>query len=156
MNKYRFVVFALLLAFLLAGCGSAAPEQTLPTSAPVSTAIPAPTLIPTPTTPLAILIVPEDMDQELSDQYQALVYNLAQGSGMRFQVRNRLTPEALAFGPTLKVVIALPPAPGLAELVTAAPQTQFLAVNIPEVTAGGNLSVLSNTSRPDISAFLAG
>ena len=33
---------------------------------------------------------------------------------------------------------------------------QFLAINIPEVTAGGNISVLGNNSQTDVSAFLAG
>ena len=36
------------------------------------------------------------------------------------------------------------------------PDVQFLTINIPEVTAGGNISVLGNNSQSDISAFLAG
>ena len=150
------ILLILLVAFLLAGCGgkSTAEPPQVPTLAPTETAIPAPTLIPTPETPLALLVIPTDMDQEISDTYQSLVYNLAQNSGMRFQVRNTLTEADLE--PGLRVVIALPPDPGLMALAPLAPQAQFLAVNIPDVVAGGNLSVLANTDRPDIAAFISG
>ncbi len=145
----------LITALLLAGCGSAAVEPTaIPTLAPTETAIPEPTLTPTPAIPLALLVVPADMDQEASDIFQTLVYNLAQSAGMRFQVRNTLTTADLE--PSLRVVIALPPDPGLMELALAAPQAQFLSVNIPDMVAGGNLSVLANTDRPDIAAFISG
>ena len=53
-------------------------------------------------------------------------------------------------------MIALPPDPGIAALAAAAPQVQFLAINIPDVTAGGNISVLSGGAQSDIAAFLAG
>ena len=147
----------LLIAFLLMGCGNTATPETPAeaTLAPVETAIPeAATLIPTPGSPLALLILPADMDQEVSDIYQTLVYDLAQSAGMRFQVRNTLTVDDLE--PALRVVIVLPPDPGLLELAPAAPQAQFLSVNIPDMVAGGNLSVLANTDRPDLAAFISG
>ena len=155
MNKKRYLILIVLVALLITGCGSAATETPASsTLAPTSTPLPAPTLIPTPAIPLAILVLPADMDQELSDQYQTLVYDLAQSAGMRFQVRNTLTVEDLE--PALRVVIILPPDPGLAELAPAAPQAQFLAVNLPDIVAGGNVSLLANTTRPDITAFMAG
>ncbi len=145
----------LLVAILLTGCGSAAAEATpIPIVESTATPLPEPTLTPTPEIPLALLVVPADMDQEISNTYQTLVYNLAQSAGMRFQVRNTLTPADLESA--LRVVITLPPDPGLAELAPMAPQAQFLSVNIPNMVAGGNLSVLANTERPDISAFMAG
>jgi basic membrane lipoprotein Med (substrate-binding protein (PBP1-ABC) superfamily) len=69
-------------------------------------------------------------------------------------VRNTLTPADLE--PGLQVVIALPPDPGIAALAAAAPQVQFLAINIPEVAAGGNISVLGNNVQTDVAGFLAG
>jgi hypothetical protein len=95
------------------------------------------------------------MEQTSSALYQETVYDLAQGSGFRFQVRNLLMPEDLV-DPMLKVVIALPPDPGIAAMAPAAPQVQFLAVNIPDLTAGGNISVLANNGQGEIPAFLAG
>jgi hypothetical protein len=111
-------------------------------------------LTATPSTPLAILVLPADLDPETSNLYQKTVYDLTQASGYRFQVRNNLTDIGLE--PGLKVVIALPPDPGIAALAAAAPQVQFLAINIPGVTAGGNVSVLGGNSQADVAGFLAG
>jgi len=138
---------------LLSACGGNEATGTLapvPTDTPI---IPA-TLTAVPATPLAVLVLPADLDPELSNLYQKTVYDLAQASGMRFQVRNTLTtadPE-----PGLKVVIALPPDPGIAVLAAAVPQVQFLAINMPGVTPGGNISVLGGSAQPDIAGFLAG
>lgn len=148
---------AVLLVFLLlAACGTQTPtEIPAPTVVPTHTPPPTSTVIPTPSTPLAILVLPADLDQESSDLYQKTVYDLAQQSGFRFQVRNALTSADLT-DPTLKVVIILPPDPGAASYITAAPGVQFLAVNLPNLTAGGNLSVLSPDMQVDLPAFLAG
>jgi len=94
------------------------------------------------------------MDKAASDLYQKTVYDLTQQAGMHFQVRNALAPKDLP--PGVKVVIALPPDPGIAALAGAAPQAQFLAVDIPEIKAGGNISVLAANNSVDIPAFLAG
>ena len=57
----------------------------------------------------------------------------------------------------MKVVIALPPDPGLAALAAAAPGVQFLAIDIPDLPAASNLSTIGATGLPvDQQAFLAG
>jgi hypothetical protein len=73
-------------------------------------------------------------------------------------VLNTLTPADLALaGPALKVVIAMPPDPGLAALAAAAPQVEFLAVGIPDLPVASNLSTIGATGIPvDQQAFLAG
>jgi hypothetical protein len=146
---------SLIIIAVLATCGQGAPDAT-PTPIPSDTPIPAPTFTPTPSTPLAILVMPSDLDPTLYDQYQTTVYDLAQGAGFRFQVRNSLS--ELDLEPGLRVVIALPPdpGPGIAALAAAAPQAQFLAINIPGVNAGGNVSVLANNAQTNIVAFMAG
>ncbi len=151
--RSRLIILFVVLAILLTACG---PNETVLTSTPVPTDTPIipPTLTATPTVPLAILVVPADMDTETSNLYQKTVYDLAQTSGMRYQVRNELTSVDLE--PGLQVVIALPPDPGVVALATAAPQVQFLAINMPGVTAGGNISVLGGNSQSEIAAFLAG
>jgi hypothetical protein len=98
--------------------------------------------------------MPADLDKATSDAYQSEVYNLTQASGLRFQVRNSLSPNEIE--PGLRVVVALPPDPGIAALAAAAPNVQFLAINIPGVTAGANVSVLATTSQVDVPAFVAG
>ncbi|HET6846415.1 MAG TPA: hypothetical protein VFH29_06240 [Anaerolineales bacterium] len=145
----RIAVIALALG--LSSCSLGGRAET-PTPAP--TAVPVPTSMPTPETPLAILVVPADMDKAGSDAAQKVVYDLAQASGMRFQVRNTFGPGDLE--PGLKVLIALPPDPGITALAAAAPGVQFLAINIPGTTAGGNVSVLAGNNQTDVPAFLAG
>lgn len=146
----------LLILLLLTACSLAGKPTPTP-AGPTSTLLP--TLTATPVIqPLVILLLPADMPQADYDRYQTMFYNLAQAAGMRFQVRNALTPADVAFeGPALKVVIALPPDPGLADLVAAAPSVQFLAVNIPGLPAAPNLSTIGSTGVPlDQQAFLAG
>ena len=152
----RKLVFLLLLLLLLTGCAlraGATPTPAVSTSTPVLTASPTPVSIP-----LAILVLPADMPRAESDHYQTLVYDLAQENGMHFQVRNVLTPADLALeGPALKVVIALPPDPGLNALAAAAPGVQFLAVGVSGLAAASNLSSIGAAGIPvDQQAFLAG
>lgn len=151
--RAKISLILLLAIAVLSACGPKATE--VPTAIPSETPTPAPTLTPTPDTPLAILVLPPDMDQEASNLYQKTVYDLAQASGFRFQVRNTLSPADVT-DPTLKVVIILPPDPGIAALAAAAPQAQFLAINLPDVVAGGNISILGSGSDPNKAAFLAG
>jgi len=144
------VIPLLLLSLLLGSCG---PKET-----PVPTVIP--TLIPTiapPATasvPLVILVAPAEMDPGQSNLYQTTVYELAQAAGYRFQVRNTLTAADLE--PSLKIVVVLPPDPGIVALAAAAPQAQFLAVNIPGVVPAGNVNVIGSQNRPDLVGFLFG
>ncbi|HET9909781.1 MAG TPA: hypothetical protein VFQ23_24245, partial [Anaerolineales bacterium] len=152
--RSRSVILLLLISALLAACGGAAESSVTATPIPTDTQIVPPTLTATPTIPLAVLVLPAELDPDTSNLYQTTVYDLAQASGYRFQVRNTLTPADIE--PGLKVVIALPPDPGIVALAAAAPNVQFLAINIPDVVAGGNISVLGNNSQSDIAAFLAG
>ena len=154
--RVKNFLFAILIIVILSACGGSATETVAPpTAVPTITPPPTATMIPTQSTPLAILVLPADMDKTASDLYQKTVYDLAQQSGFRFQIRNALSPTDLT-DPTLKVVIVLPPDPGVASLAPTAPGVQFLAVNIPNLTAGGNLSVLAGDTQVELSAFLAG
>jgi hypothetical protein len=150
--RAKLALLVFLIASLLSGCGFG--EQASPTAAPTSPDTPTPQLTATPVIPLTILLLPADMDKTRSANYQKVVYDLAQSAGMRFQVRNTLQPADL--DPGLKIVIALPPDPGIAALAAVAPQAQFLSINIPNIKAGGNVSVLSPTSQVDLPAFIAG
>jgi hypothetical protein len=154
--RVKQFLFLVLIFALITACGGNEPtEVPPPTVVPTHTPPPTATMIPTASTPLAILVLPADMDKATSDLYQKTVYDLAQESGFRFQVRNTLTQPDLA-DPTLKVVIALPPDPGIAGLAPTVPNVQFLAVNIPNLTAGGNVSVLAPDDQTELPAFLAG
>lgn len=153
--RSRLVIFGVVLGLILSACAAASNEPTL-TAAPVptDTLVPLPAATTTAVVPLAILVLPATLDAETSDLYQKTVYDLTQAAGMRFQVRNTLTAADLE--PGLQIVIALPPDPGIAALAATAPNVQFLAINMPGVAAGGNISVLGGNSQSDVAAFLAG
>ena len=155
--RSRLIIPLVVLSILITACGASETPVATTTPQPTDTPIIPPTLTATPTVPLAMLILPADLDVETSNLYQKTVYDLAQSAGFRFQVRNTLTPADLA-EPGLQILIALPPdpGPGIMTLAAAAPQVQFLAINIPGVTAGGNISVLGGNSQSEIAAFLAG
>ncbi len=152
--RQRLIVLFIAFAIMLSACGSGNQSDVTATPAPTETPVPLPTLTATATIPLVILVLPADLDAETSNLYQKTVYDLAQASGFRFQVRNSMTTADLE--PGLQVVIALPPDTGIAALAAAAPHVQFLAINIPGLAAGGNISVLGDNSQTDIAAFLAG
>jgi len=148
----RMKLGLLLLAAVLSSCSLSRRPEATPTEEP--TAVPPATAVPTLETPLAILVVPADMEKVASDAYQKVVYDLAQSSGMRFQVRNSFSPADIE--PGLRILIALPPDPGITAIAASAPQVQFLAINIPDVSASENVSVLAAGNETDIPAFLAG
>jgi hypothetical protein len=148
----RFKFSSLLLLAALAACGL--PNNAEPTPGPTDTPTSAPTFTPTPVTPLAILVIPADLNETLSKLYQTTVYDLTQAQGIRFQVRNTLS--AADRDPGLQIVIALPPDPGIAQLAAAWPDVQFLAVNIPSLAPSANVSTVGAGDQPEVEAFLAG
>ena len=154
----RIKSISLFLSLVLAACSSI-PGAGGPTSTPAPTDTVVPTAGPTATlpAPLVILVMPADMNAQKSQDYQTLGYNLAQAAGYRFQVLNKLSSADLALEPNLKAVIALAPDPGIVSLAAAAPQAQFLAVNIPGITPGANVSTLGGQDPPiDKVSFMAG
>jgi hypothetical protein len=149
------IAIRIVLILMVASLGACSiGGRTEPTPSPAPTVAAPPTAVPTPAEPLAILVLPPDMDKATSDAAQKVVYDLAEEAGMRFQVRNSFSQADLE--PGLRILIALPPDPGIAALATAAPQVQFLAINIPGVAAGANVSVLAGNDQVDVPAFVAG
>jgi len=153
-------VVIICLAWLLAACDKASPSL-----APTNTTFPNPTatqtLVPTtqpsatPTPPTLVILAPAGANQAFTNLLQANLTDIANRAGMRLQVRGGLSGSDL--DASLKLVVALPPDPGLAQLASAAPQTQFLAVGIPGLETGPNLTVIgSQDDHPDQQGFIAG
>jgi hypothetical protein len=153
-------IVLLLLALALTACNGSLPglsptaTPTLtPTSLPTATATP--TATPTSLPPRVILLAPPGHDPALAAELQPMLTELAGQAGLRLQILPSLAVADLA--EDVRVVIAIPPAVGLAELAAAAPQAQFATVGIPGLQSGGNLSALAaGGGRPDIAGFLAG
>lgn len=102
-----------------------------------------------------MLLASPATDAALSSTLQPILSELTAQSGMEFQTKTSLSPEDL--NESLRLVVALPPDPGLVQLAAAAPKTQFLAVGIPGLQTSANLSLIdAQGSRPDRQAFLAG
>ena len=164
-RKHPIYPILLLACLLLAACSSLGTDAT-PASSPQ---IPSPgmtqTLLPsatptespslTPEPPRVLLVAPSDQTVPQRTELEAILAALAATAGMDFEVSPVLTPADLT--PGLKVVVVLPPDPGLVGLAADAPDTQFLAIGIPGLEAGDNLSLISPGGFPaDQMGFLAG
>jgi hypothetical protein len=152
--RLRSIILFIVVVSVVSACGNNVEPAATTAPTVIDTVVAPPVSTPTATVPLAVLLVPADLDPETSNLYQTTVYDLAQQAGFRFQLRNAFTEADLE--PGLQVVIAVSTDPGIATLAAAAPQVQFLAIDIPNLTAGGNISVLDSNVQPDTAAFLAG
>ena len=145
-----FLVCAFLAACTSTGTGT-------PVNSTTETPISIPSITPAAAAPLAIAVIPSDMDQEIANLYQTAIYDLTQEQGFRFQTRSSLTETDVQTEPGLEVVIAFPPDPGMTVLAAAAPDVQFLGVDIPGLIPGGNLSAIGGDETLAIQrAFAAG
>jgi hypothetical protein len=150
----------LVLGMILFACSSGQPlPSPTATIGSQTTTYPTVTLSPTstatPVVPSAILLAPVGSDPALSENLQSVLGDLSEQAGLQFEVAENLSPQDLEAG--VKLVIALATDPGIASLAASAPETQFLAIGIPEVQPDGNLSVINtSTDRPDQLAFAAG
>jgi len=162
----RFILFVLsgaifvLSCMALAACKSSsepAPIETQPietaTTVPTATFTPLPS--PTALPERVILLAPAGSDPTLAGEMQNLLGGLASQEGYILEVKAELG-EA-DFNEGLRLVVALPPDTGIANFAAAYPSVQFLAVGIPGVQSGGNLSVIgAGGDRPDQQGFMAG
>jgi hypothetical protein len=137
----------------------ASPVVTLPAESP--TALPAATeavvatSTPAPSSAQVVLIALPDSDPGEATALQDTLSELAAQDGLTFETATDLS--SLTFGPDTRLVVALPPDPGIANLAAANPQVQFLAVGIPDVQVADNLSLIgSGGERLDQQGFLAG
>ena len=167
-SRYASLILVVfVLCFGLLACRSSLPDATpaeSPTLAQTSTApaiMPAATeaivatSTPTPSSAQVVLLALPGSDPAKATELEANLSELAAQDGLTFEVVTELTD--IQFAPETRLVVALPPDPGIANLAAANPQTQFLALGIPGVTVTSNLSQIgSDGERPDQQGFLAG
>jgi len=154
-------IFLLIcLGLLLTACGALIPtaKPTL-TPSPSQTATVTPTATPTPSPtplpPMAVLLAAPGADTAQVSNLQTSLNDIITSSGLRWQVRQKLTTDDLVS--TLRLVVVVPPDPGLAELVASAPDTQFMALGIPGLDSAANLTTIgAEGDRPDQQGFIAG
>lgn len=160
------ILLILLVSMLVAGCGgqgtpvlSTATEQAptqdslLPTEA--ITQPPAVADTPVPLPPRALLWAPAGSDPALAGELETGLRAPLEQAGVELERVESL--DAAGLGVEVRLVVALAPAPGLAELAAAAPHAQFLAAGIPGLQPAANLSVIgAEGRRPDQEGFIAG
>ena len=118
--------------------------------------MPAPTLTPTLIRQTKVLLVtPAGADTQVQlDLHQALDELVAQ-SGLEVKAQAGVSEEDLSSG--VRMVVALPPDPGIAALAEKYSNIQFLAIGIPGLQATANLNLIGPQGyRQDQQAFLAG
>ncbi len=148
------------LGLFITGCGKVIattkpyPSATTgPTGTPKATATD--TSTPTPQQPLAVLLAGEGANQAEVSALQTGLNDLVASAGLRWQLRQQLSLTEL--NPGLRLVVVVPPDPGVAELVVAAPQTQFLAIGISGLNTSPNLTTIgAGGIRYDQQGFIAG
>ncbi len=159
MKRVQRVVWAAIV-LVIAGCsvvGTATdpteiPVQPTPTFSPTATVVPTATSLP----PVGVLLAPPEADPEMVAALQARLSQSIPEAGLRFQLRPTLSSETIA-SENVHWVIALPPAPGLGEIVASSPEARFLAVGVEGLEPAPNLSVIgAGGERLDQQGFLAG
>jgi hypothetical protein len=158
--RLQVLFLASFMGVLLAACGRMGPvstpemqASTTATSAPTPSALPSAT--PTQPAPLSVLLAPAEADAQLVSGLQAAMSDLAAESGLRFQLRQQLSPSDL--DGDVQIVVSLPPDPGLAQLAADAPGVQFVALDIPGLAPAQNLSLVGGQGQDaGAKGFLAG
>jgi hypothetical protein len=147
------------LVFLIAACGMVTTPRVTPSAtaqpsdSPTMTATTSPT--PTAVQPVAVLLASPAADQALVERLQTALNDTVSRAGLRWQARQELSAGEL--GPEVKLVVAVPPDPGLQGLTSAAPDTQFVALGIGGLEPAPNLTTLgADGDRPDQQGFIAG
>lgn len=171
--RYFLVLTIFFISLLLVSCGIGndhSGSTDTPTQDPDLTSLPPPaeTIVPQDTitvTPqvspfpdaVAVILLTPDLsaDPQPFETIRSTLEGLAAAEGLNFEVRSTLDPSQLEAG--VRLVVALPPDPGLENMAASAQHVQFLAVGIPGLGTSSNLSVIPAWEETiDRVSFLAG
>ena len=157
-------IFCLGYILLISACSAPTETETIPSATSTVVSENA-VVVPTPTETQAItpanppvsviLLTPPDVDPQLALDVETALAELTAEDNMELQVLSDLLTEE--FGDHVRLVVVLPPDPGVIDLAAKFPDTQFLAIAIPGIEGGENLSVIGYLGgRPDQQGFIAG
>lgn len=156
-NITRVAILLALFGAFFAACSPAGTRQATSTPALAQTgatavsAAASPSAAPTPTTQASkvLLVSPADAGAQA---VQAALTELGKPSGLSVELRPALQKADLT--PDIKVAVLLSAPADLADLVSAAPQVQFITVAAADLPAAPNLTVIR--TRLENQAFIAG
>ncbi len=127
----------------------------VPATQEIPAASPTPEASPTPLQPSLLLVAPIEGDPALKASIQAVLQELASTADLSLLTLESFRPGSIETD--IKGLVILPPDPGATSLAQAFPKTPVLAIDLPGLQPGANLSVLPvGDGRPDIQGFLAG
>jgi hypothetical protein len=165
-RKYRYwnhLIVCCLFLLALSACRSGGPSAT-PAITPTVEISPTPTAsievivatsTPAPSTAQVLLIALPGSETARTTALQETLSELAAQEGLSFETVT--DPGGVQITPEARLVVALPPDPGIADLAAANPGVQFLAIGVPEAQTASNLSIIgAGGERPDQQGFLAG
>ena len=169
-----WLVYLVFFLVLLTGCGVQQPDQKTPpvVETPTIDGQASPTFMPTPTetlpiptdTPqpgMVVLLAPNGSDTGLVSRLFENLQSRFSDLELRWEIRQSLSSGDLT-ETEIRLVIAFPVDTGTSvsdvlALAAAAPQVQFLALGIPDLQPGPNLSLVGTQGlRPDRQGFIAG
>ena len=154
-RKLLFIATLTLLG--LAACSSGnTPAEKIPTpQQDIVAASPTETQVIVAEPAKVILWAGPETDPNLLAQVQPLLQSQAEALGLQTDLQQALSVESLQGD--VRLVVALPPASNLMELVAAAPQVRFVSLNVQGVVPAGNLTVIGGQGgRPNQQGFMAG
>ncbi len=167
MRNSRLQLVPIILVIALTGllgasCSIPQPDESTPTldNSPTASPIPdtpqiTPSLTSTALPPTVILLAAEDVEPALEATFRSALSELTAAANLQLQTVSALSANEL--GNNVRLVVALPPIPELAALITTMPETQFLAVGIPGLPSAPNLSSIgADGDHSDQQGFLAG
>jgi len=159
MKILRSALTAVVIVILSACSSSSGVTQTQSALEATNTPIPSatPTPLSTSTTGPAriILYTPPGSDLPLAQEIEPTLAGLAEQAGFQFErvsepIETYLTNE-------VKLVVLLPPDPGIITLAQVYPGIHFLGIGIPGLMPSNNVSVIGAAGdRPDQQGFIAG
>jgi hypothetical protein len=116
---------------------------------------PSPTLTPTHVQDKVLLLDSDQSPPAVSQTISSTLSVLAQVQGWEFTVSKDRSIQEFETG--TRVVVVLPPDPGLESVSSEYPEIQFLSIGIPGLQPFSNLSILGSEGfREDQMAFIAG
>ncbi len=152
-QKRSYRIFALLLilvsAFVLSACGSRNSEEDAEVVEQPTIEVPTATPLPPDR---AVLVASAETDAALLANAQAILAELSAASGLKFEIRQEITPETLSAD--IKVVVFLYHPDNLGSLAANAPGTQFAAISELNWVPPDNVTII-RVEQNDI-AFLSG
>jgi hypothetical protein len=156
-HSFRCTLILAILAIAISSCSdttSTEPSTPVPSILPTFTT-PSATLTPTPVIEKVVLFGTDHSSHTFSQPVSAILSELAQNQGWKLiETEERPVQEFL---PGTRVVVVLPPDPGLQTIAFENPDIQFLSIGISGLQPASNLNIIGPDGfREDRIAFIAG